>query len=138
MYDPSGENEGIESVPAFVSSCAPEDVWIQMLPALAYAIEPWKVSAGGTITTLGGAGVRPGPSPVVPSVPGPVLFTIGSCPLTRPIDTSAITTSATAATAGQMCSAIGPIPYGSRVPRRGRRAGPVVMTRSRRLPRPEP
>ena len=57
---PSGDHDGIESPPLEVSCVAASSVWIQMLPALAYTIEPSNAASSGTTTTFDGAGVRAG------------------------------------------------------------------------------
>ena len=58
---PSGDQLGIESSPLFVSWCVSLPVWIQMLPVLAYTIEPGKAATSGTMTTFDGVGVRLAP-----------------------------------------------------------------------------
>ena len=57
-------------------------VWIHMLPALAYTIEPSNAASSGTTTSFEGAGVRAGPATFPPSPVDPPMPN-GTSPLSR-------------------------------------------------------
>src|SRR3954452_22208148 len=92
-----------------------------MLPALAYTNVPGITSPGGsdgTTTSFEGVGVRAGPGLPLEPGPCPPETPVGSCPLPRPIVTSAMRTRPTTDSTAAMGAPDGSKPYGSRVARR--------------------
>src|SRR6188508_1582249 len=104
MDFPSGDQDGIESLPPVVSCLTSLPFWTQMLPALAYTIEPgtlYSSTFGGTTTTFDGAGVASaGTSPLPSPLPLAVEPTNGTLLPSRLMVTNAMISRPTTDSAG--------------------------------------